>query len=130
MSTTNTSLPPREQHRATNAALRVDFPPVSNDKTRRGRSLPRSCWKCPGKILTDRDDENKFHHVDALVAMPASPYETGEPPCLERTIGLVVIISSTDRTTATMDLDRRSSMSQRARTTDVDAHRLRRSYIL
>ena len=111
-----------------NAALRVDFPAGQHDKT--GAGDPGSIMlKVSWKILTDRDDENKFHHVDALVAMPASPDETGEPPCLERTLGLVgmhIVHKTVPRPqwiwTSFEHVD--NAPEQR----DVDAHQLRRSY--
>jgi hypothetical protein len=45
--------------------------------------------KVSWKILGPDDVMSKFHHVQALVAMPVSPDEKGEPPCIEKTIGLV-----------------------------------------
>src|SRR5207302_4222192 len=43
------------------------------------------------KILTPEDDASKFHHVDALVAMPVATEGQSDAPCLERTLGLVGI---------------------------------------
>jgi hypothetical protein len=45
--------------------------------------------KVSWKILEPEDDKNKFHYVDALVAMPTTPDQQSDPPCLEKTLGLV-----------------------------------------
>jgi hypothetical protein len=69
-----------------NAGLRVDFPSGHHDKDGDpGAIMLKVSWK----ILTPEDDESKFHHVDALVAMPSTPDEQDDPPCLRRTLGLV-----------------------------------------
>jgi hypothetical protein len=71
-----------------NAALRVDFPSGHQDKT--GAGDPGAIMlKVSWKILTEGDVKENFHHVEALVAMPKVPGQTGEPPCLERVLGLV-----------------------------------------
>jgi hypothetical protein len=72
-----------------NAGLRVDFPAGHHDQT--GAGDPGAIMlKVSWKILTQREiDENKFHRVEALVAMPEVPDETGTPPCLTKTLGLV-----------------------------------------
>jgi hypothetical protein len=72
-----------------NANLRVDFPAGHHDKTT-GLGDPGAIMlKVSWKILTKQDDKDKFHHVEALVAMPENPDEKGTPPCIERTLGLV-----------------------------------------
>jgi hypothetical protein len=75
---------------ASNSNLRVDFP-VGQQKNGdsgiddHGAIMLKVSWK----ILDPEDDKSKFHHVQALVAMPTSPDEQGDPPCIEKTIGLV-----------------------------------------
>ena len=76
---------------AANSGLRIDFPAgQANDaeapeKDDRGSIMIKVSWK----ILEPEDDKSKFHHVDALVAMPATPDDQFDPPCLEKTLGLV-----------------------------------------
>jgi hypothetical protein len=76
------------QESAENADLRVDFPAGQQDKTGAGE-VGALMLKVSWKILTDQDDKNTFHHVEALVAMPETPDEKGTPPCIEKTLGLV-----------------------------------------
>jgi hypothetical protein len=72
-----------------NANLRVDFLGGHHDKMT-GLGDPGAIMlKVSWKILTDQDDKRKFHHVEALVAMPENSDEKGTPPCIERTLGLV-----------------------------------------
>lgn len=68
-----------------NSALRIDFPSADNAKNEVGAVMLKVSWK----ILTPEDDKSKFHHVEALVAMPTTADEQSDPPCLERTLGLV-----------------------------------------
>jgi len=74
-----------------NSNLRIDFPPGRHDKkTGSGAGDPGSIMiKVSWKILDPEDDNSKFHHVQALVAMPRTPDEQSDPPCLEKTLGLV-----------------------------------------
>jgi hypothetical protein len=71
-----------------NAALRVDFPSGHQDDTGAG-DVGAIMLKVSWKILTDGDDKNKFHHVEALVQMPKVEGQPGSPPCVERVLGLV-----------------------------------------
>jgi hypothetical protein len=86
------------QKSAANSGLRIDFPPArtkdpslnNNDPNNRddvGSIMIKVSWK----ILEAEDDQRKFHHVAALVATPATPGGQFDPPCLERTLGLVGI---------------------------------------
>lgn len=87
------------QKNAANSGLRIDFLPGqlkdpdsrrSTDPNNRddvGSIMIKVSWK----ILEAEDDESKFHHVDALVAMPATPDGQFDPPCLEKKLGLVGI---------------------------------------
>ena len=68
-----------------NATLRIDFPSADNAEDQVGAVMLKVSWK----ILTPNDDKSKFHHVEALVAMPAAADGQSDPPCLERTLGLV-----------------------------------------
>ena len=68
-----------------NSVLRVDFPPANNASNEVGAIMLKVSWK----ILTPEDNKNKFHHVEALVAAPATADEQNDPPCLERTLGLI-----------------------------------------
>jgi hypothetical protein len=71
-----------------NSALRIDFPSGHHDKS--GNGDPGAIMiKVSWKILDPEDDKRKFHHVQALVAMPSSPDQQSDPPCLEKTLGLV-----------------------------------------
>jgi hypothetical protein len=71
-----------------NSGLRIDFPAGHHDQS--GNGDPGSIMiKVSWKILEPEDDKNKFHHVDALVAMPSTDDEQVDPPCLEKTLGLV-----------------------------------------
>jgi hypothetical protein len=71
-----------------NAALKIDFPSGHHDPT--GGGDPGAIMlKVSWKVLTPSDDKSRFHHVEALVAMPATPDEQSDPPCLRRTLGLV-----------------------------------------
>ena len=45
--------------------------------------------KVSWKILAGDDDKNKFHHVEALVAMPTTEDQQIDPPCLRKTLGLI-----------------------------------------
>lgn len=74
-----------------NANLRIDFP-VGQQKQDSGSGVddPGAIMiKVSWKILEAEDDKSKFHHVQALIAMPTSPDGQGDPPCIEKTIGLV-----------------------------------------
>jgi hypothetical protein len=75
------------QMSADNAGLRIDFPSADNSKNEIGAVMLKVSWR----ILTPEDDKGKFHRVEALVAMPNTPDEQRDPPCLERTLGLVGI---------------------------------------
>jgi len=84
------------QKGAANSALRIDFPPGQNkdpkstdpnNKDDVGSIMIKVSWK----ILEGEDNKSKFHHIDALMAMPATPDEQFDPPCLEKTLGLVGI---------------------------------------
>ena len=68
-----------------NSNLRIDFPPGRLDKNDPGSIMIKVSWK----ILDPEDDKAKFHHVEALVAMPTTEDEQSDPPCLEKTLGLV-----------------------------------------
>jgi hypothetical protein len=68
-----------------NSNLRIDFPAGSNATDDPGAIMIKVSWR----ILETGDDPSKFHHIQALVAMPASPEEQGDPPCIEKTLGLV-----------------------------------------
>jgi hypothetical protein len=68
-----------------NSNLRIDFPPGRPDKNDPGSIMIKVSWK----ILEPEDDKSKFHHVEALVAMPTTDDEQSDPPCLEKTLGLV-----------------------------------------
>ena len=70
-----------------NANLRIDFPAANNAADQIGAVMLKVSWK----ILTPEDDMSKFHHVDALVAMPPATEGQSDAPCLERTLGLVGI---------------------------------------
>ncbi len=70
-----------------NAGLRIDFKSADNTKNELGAVMLKVSWR----ILTPKDNKSKFHHVEALVAMPSTPDEKSDPPCLERTLGLVGI---------------------------------------
>jgi hypothetical protein len=74
-----------------NAGLRIDFP-VGRQKgdnnsgvDDHGAIMLKVSWK----ILDTEDAKRKFHRVQALVAMPTSSDEQGDPPCIEKTLGLV-----------------------------------------
>jgi hypothetical protein len=68
-----------------NSNLRIDFPSANNDKNEVGAIMLKVSWK----ILTPEDDKRKFHHVEALVAMPSTDDGQIDPPCLQKTLGLV-----------------------------------------
>jgi hypothetical protein len=68
-----------------NSNLRIDFLPGQLDKNDPGSIMIKVSWK----ILEPEDDKGKFHRVEALVAMPATDDEQSDPPCLEKTLGLV-----------------------------------------
>ena len=71
-----------------NAGLRIDFPSGQHEKD--GKGDPGAIMlKVSWKILEPEDDKTKFHHVQALVAMPTSPDQQSDPPCLEKTLGLI-----------------------------------------
>jgi hypothetical protein len=75
------------QSSVANAGLRIDFPVGQHDKG--GGGDPGAIMlKVSWKILAPEDDKSKFHHVEALVAMPSAPGEESDPPCLRRTLGL------------------------------------------
>ncbi|WP_155251985.1 hypothetical protein [Bradyrhizobium japonicum] len=75
---------------ARNTGLRIDFPVGRQMKDGAGVDDHGAIMlKVSWKILDSDDDKSKFHHVQALVAMPPSPDEQGDPPCIEKTIGLV-----------------------------------------
>jgi hypothetical protein len=73
------------QTSAENSALRIDFPAADNGADKVGAIMLKVSWK----ILTPEDDKSKFHHVEALVAMPTATEGQSDAPCLERTLGLV-----------------------------------------
>jgi hypothetical protein len=75
------------QMSADNATLKIDFPSADNAADKVGAIMLKVSWK----ILTPEDDKGKFHHVDALVAMPVAADGQSDAPCLERTLGLVGI---------------------------------------
>src|SRR5262249_839545 len=77
----------RGQSSDANSTLRVDFPPGRKDASKGdpGAIMIKVSWK----ILEPEDDKSKFHHVQALVAMPVSAAEHSDPPCIEKTLGLV-----------------------------------------
>jgi hypothetical protein len=76
------------QSSAENAGLRIDFPSGHHEKD--GVGDPGAIMlKVSWKILEPNDDANKFHHVEALVAMPSTPDRQLDPPCLRKTLGLV-----------------------------------------
>ena len=68
-----------------NSNLRIDFPPGLRTLNIPGSVMIKVSWK----ILDPEDDKNKFHHVEALVAMPTTDDEQIDPPCLRKTLGLV-----------------------------------------
>jgi hypothetical protein len=68
-----------------NSNLRIDFPPGVPDVNDPGSVMIKVSWK----ILEPEDDKKKFHHVEALVAMPATDDGKIDPPCLRKTLGLV-----------------------------------------
>jgi hypothetical protein len=71
-----------------NSALRIDFPSGHHDKS--GNGDPGAIMiKVSWKILDPEDDKSKFHHAQALVAMPSSADQQADPPCLEKTLGLI-----------------------------------------
>jgi hypothetical protein len=71
-----------------NSNLRIDFPSGHHDQN--GNGDPGAIMiKVAWKILDPEDDKRKFHHVQALVAMPSSADQQSDPPCLEKTLGLV-----------------------------------------
>jgi hypothetical protein len=73
-----------------NSALRIDFPSGHHDPSGNGNGDPGAIMlKVSWKILDPEDDKSKFHHVQALVAMPISADQQSDPPCLERTLELV-----------------------------------------
>jgi hypothetical protein len=69
--------------------LRIDFPSGQHDKSSGNGDPGAIMIKVSWKILDPEDDKSKFHHVQALVAMPSSPDQQADPPCLEKTLGLV-----------------------------------------
>jgi hypothetical protein len=78
-----------------NSNLRIDFPsgrppaePADPDgPAGHGSIMIKVSWKI---LAGDGDDDkNKFHHVEALVAMPATEDQQIDPPCLRKTLGLV-----------------------------------------
>ena len=70
--------------------MKVDFPAGFNkDKDNPVGDLGAVMLKVSWKILDPVDDKKKFHTVDALVSMPSTPGQKGEPPCLQKTLGLV-----------------------------------------
>jgi hypothetical protein len=79
------------QSRAQSSNLRIDFPPgrADDDKNKvpgdHGSIMVKVSWK----ILGPNDDKAKFHHVEALVAMPTTEDQQIDPPCLRKTLGLV-----------------------------------------
>jgi len=71
-----------------NANLRIDFP--SGHHLKDGSGDPGAMIiKVAWKILDPEDDKRKFHHVQALVAMPPTEGQESDPQCLKRTLGLV-----------------------------------------
>src|SRR5258708_1655654 len=111
-----------------NSSLRIDFPAGHHDKS--GAGDPGSIMiKVSWKILTPEDDKSKFHHIQALVAMPGSADDKPEAPCLEKTLGLVgfhVVHKTVGRPqwiwTSFEHVDNVPEQK------DVDAHNLRHSY--
>jgi hypothetical protein len=74
-----------------NINLRIDFP-VGQQKKVDGTGIDDHgaiMIKISWKILDPDEDKSKFHHVQALVAMPSSSDEQADPPCIEKTLGLV-----------------------------------------
>jgi hypothetical protein len=71
-----------------NAGLRIDFPSGQHEKD--GTGDPGAIMlKVSWRILEPEDDKTKFHQVQALVAMPGSADQRSNPPCLEKTLGLI-----------------------------------------
>jgi hypothetical protein len=111
-----------------NSDFRIDFPAGRHDKS--GGGDPGSIMiKVSWKILTPEDNKNKFHHVQALVSMPGSADGKSDPPCLEKTLGLVgfhVVHKTASRPqwiwTSFEHVDNVPEQK------DVDARNLRRSY--
>jgi hypothetical protein len=73
-----------------NSNLRIDFPPgrAPNDADGppgHGSIMIKVSWK----ILAGDDNKNRFHHVEALVAMPGTEEQQTDPPCLRKTLGLI-----------------------------------------
>jgi hypothetical protein len=66
------------------STLKIDFPAGDSSKADSGAIMLKVSWR----ILEGDDDPKKFHTVDALVSMPASP-NASEPPCVLKTLGLV-----------------------------------------
>jgi hypothetical protein len=74
-----------QQASAENSTLKIDFAAGNTDPSSLGSMMIKVAWR----IMTDKDDKSKYHTVDALVSMPATPNQTAEPPCLHETLGLV-----------------------------------------
>jgi hypothetical protein len=73
-----------------NANLRVDFPSGRSKDDPLGPPGHGSIMiKVSWKILAGDDDRSKFHHVEALVAMPTTEDQQMDPPCLRKTLGLI-----------------------------------------
>jgi hypothetical protein len=69
-----------------NASLKVDFPAGANRPPGDpGAVMIKVSWK----VLDSPAERQNYHTVDALVLMPRLPNETGKPPCLRKTLGLV-----------------------------------------
>jgi hypothetical protein len=73
-----------------NSNLRIDFPSGravtdQNGPAGHGSIMIKVSWK----ILAGDDDKNKFHHVEALVAMPTTEDQQIDPPCPRKTLGLI-----------------------------------------
>ena len=84
-----------------NSNLRIDFPSGRAAADKRGPVGHGSIMiKVSWKILAGDDDKSKFHHVEALVATPATEDQQKDPPCLRKTLGLVgfhVVHKTTNR---------------------------------
>ena len=120
----------RGQMDSANANLRVDFPVGESPSAQKpngevGAIMLKVSWK----ILEPTDDKAKFHTVEALVSMPDVPGQTSEPPCLQKTLGLVgfhIVHKTKSRPqwiwTTFEHIDNVPEQI------DIDAHNLKRSY--
>ena len=106
------------QKSAANSALRIYFPPGQNKDPKstdpnNKDDVGSIMIKCPGRSWRE-DNKSKFHHIDALVAMPATPDSSSTRLAWKRLWGWLVSISQDDRT-ASMDLDVVRACRQRSR---------------